>query len=133
MNTQEILIFIGLTLIAIIIAKIKIKFQKKISEKDKNFIKTKWQKITNTNNNNQAILDADKLLQISLQKIGIKGSVGEQLKNKNNKISNINEIWEAHKIRNKIAHEFFEPNEKETQLTLKKYKKTIEEIIKTKL
>ncbi|HCR55387.1 TPA: hypothetical protein DIV49_00275 [Candidatus Saccharibacteria bacterium] len=52
------------------------------------------------------ILNADKLLDQALRQLGYKGStMGERLKSAQDKWSNRNNVWTAHKLRNKIAHE----------------------------
>jgi hypothetical protein len=54
-----------------------------------------------------AILEADKLLNDALREAGIMGiQLGDRLKKANNRqIPNLNELWQAHKLRNQIAHE----------------------------
>jgi hypothetical protein len=54
-----------------------------------------------------AILEADKLLNDALREAGIMGvQLGDRLKKTNaGQIPNINELWQAHKLRNQIAHE----------------------------
>ncbi|MBI1974773.1 MAG: hypothetical protein HYS57_00245 [Parcubacteria group bacterium] len=54
-----------------------------------------------------AVLEADKLLDGALQDLGQLGdSFGERLKAlKVWRLSNIDEVWEAHKLRNRIVHE----------------------------
>ena len=53
-----------------------------------------------------AVLDADKLVDQALKDMGMRGdTMGERLKSANAKFSRRNDVWEAHKLRNKIAHE----------------------------
>lgn len=54
-----------------------------------------------------AILEADKLLNDALRDAGIMGiQLGDRLKKANaQQIPNLNELWQAHKLRNQIAHE----------------------------
>lgn len=53
-----------------------------------------------------AVLNADKLLDKAMQDRGYKGqTMGERLKRHPGQFSDINAIWGAHKLRNKIAHE----------------------------
>jgi hypothetical protein len=73
----------------------------------------KWQKVlTHANSQNPAewrlsILEADVMLDEMMQSIGLHGdSVGERLKNTSKAdFKTIDTAWEAHKIRNAIAHE----------------------------
>jgi hypothetical protein len=54
-----------------------------------------------------AILEADKLLNNALREAGIMGiQLGDRLKKTNtSQVPNLNELWQAHKLRNQIAHE----------------------------
>ena len=54
-----------------------------------------------------AIMDADELLNEALREAGIMGThLGDRLKRANeNQVPNLKEIWQAHKLRNQIAHE----------------------------
>ena len=52
------------------------------------------------------ILNADKLLDQALKQRGFKGdTMGERMKSARTSWSNANDIWTAHKLRNRIAHE----------------------------
>lgn len=52
------------------------------------------------------VLSADKLLDLALKERGFKGVVmADRLKNAVQLFSNRNDIWSAHKLRNRIAHE----------------------------
>jgi hypothetical protein len=54
----------------------------------------------------QAIIEADIMLEELLAKLGLFGaSIGDKLKNANpNNFHTLNDAWEAHKVRNEIAH-----------------------------
>jgi hypothetical protein len=54
-----------------------------------------------------AILEADKILNEALRDAGIAGiQLGDRLKRaKTSQIPNLDELWQAHKLRNQIAHE----------------------------
>ena len=55
---------------------------------------------------NAVIIEADKLLDKALMELQIPGStMGERLKRSGDKFSQLNSVWYAHKLRNKIAHE----------------------------
>lgn len=122
---MEILLFLFCLLIILIFSFLPSK--SKISKKDINTCKVKWEKIILNDNYNQAIIDADKLLSFVLKKNGYNGSVGEQLK-KSKSIKNKNDIWYAHKVRNKIAHELdYEVNDNKIDKILNIYKKAIKQ------
>ncbi len=53
-----------------------------------------------------AVVNADKLLDKAMRDLRFKGqTMGERLKSHPKSFSNINAIWSAHKLRNRIAHE----------------------------
>ncbi|HAC56430.1 TPA: hypothetical protein DCF80_02925 [Candidatus Saccharibacteria bacterium] len=53
-----------------------------------------------------AIMSADKLLDSALKERGVSGAtMGERLKNAGPHIRNIDNVWRAHKLRNRIAHD----------------------------
>ena len=74
--------------------------------------RTAWLEIENniTKDNNAsyqfAILSADKLLDKALKESGVPGeTMGDRLKQSNRLLQDINGVWAAHKMRNRIAHE----------------------------
>lgn len=85
----------------------------------------------NSNDWKVAILEADIILDELLDKIGYKGtSVGEKLKQvEPSDFLTLNEAWEAHKIRNAIAHEGSEflINQREVLRVLGLYKAVFDE------
>lgn len=81
------------------------KSRKKFNQRDLQFFCMEWQKIQRHGDDKHALLDADKLLHVVLKKKGYQGSVGEQLKKAGKLFTNINDVWSAHKLRNRIAHE----------------------------
>ena len=72
-----------------------------------------WQEVmqkmasTNPSDWNLAVIRADSLFDGVLKDIGISGeTMGDRLKQLDlSQLASLNEVWEAHKIRNRIAHE----------------------------
>lgn len=53
-----------------------------------------------------AIIEADKLLDFVLKSKGVRGStLGERLKSNGGLIRDLNNIWFAHKVRNRLVHD----------------------------
>ncbi len=61
----------------------------------------------NMNDLKVAVMEADNILNDALRYAGIPGaSLGEKLKNlRRDQVPNLEEVWQAHKLRNDIAHE----------------------------
>jgi hypothetical protein len=85
----------------------------------------------NPNDWKQAILEADIMLDDLLTNIGYRGeSVGEKLKRVDPAhFQTLGDAWEAHKVRNQIAHEgsAFSLNQVEARRVIQQYRKVFEE------
>jgi len=51
------------------------------------------------------VLAVDTVLDLALTELGFAGSLGDKLKKAGSRIPNIQAVWEAHKLRNTLAHE----------------------------
>lgn len=108
---MDILVIIILTVIglAILLAFfVMIKSSRKgMTEVQQKYVRKHWNQITAevSNNPNLTIMEADKLLGYAMKAKGIEGSVGEQLKRAPALFSDLNAVWNAHKLRNQLAHE----------------------------
>ena len=78
-----------------------------------------------------AVMDADNMLDNLLENMRFEGdTLGEKLKKADrSKFKNLNEAWEAHNVRNKIAHEGtqFELTQREAQRVVALYEKAFRE------
>lgn len=77
-----------------------------------------------------AILEADTMLDEMLRGMGFPGeTLGERLKIAKGQIENIDAAWEAHKVRNRIAHEGvqFNLSQEEARKTLALFTKVFSE------
>ena len=84
----------------------------------------------NPNDWKQAIIEADIILDDLLTKLGYQGdSIGDKLQRVvTGDMKSLNEAWEAHKVRNQIAHEpDFTLNHHEAQNVIGMYRKVFEE------
>jgi hypothetical protein len=120
------LIIIAVILIFGICMLFWISRKKKISTNEEAFIRNQWHLIQSGENSKNAILEADKLLDFALDKLGFQGSLGEKLKKSGPRFSNLNNVWSAHKLRNRLAHELnFKPNNNEMQRALSNFRKAL--------
>ena len=88
-----------------------------IFAQDRQMVTQKWSqiqqllKLGGPSRLQKAVLEADKLLFFVLDKMGYSGSLGERLKEAKERFvsdrnySIYNDLWEAHKVRNRIIHE----------------------------
>lgn len=100
--------------------------KKRFSPKELSFLISEWESILKRIpfEPRYAILDADKLLDYVLKKMGYVGTLGEKLKKAEKCFSDIDAIWSAHKLRNRVVHEVgFKVTEKEIKNALHVIKK----------
>src|SRR5690606_20910065 len=97
---------------------------------------TAWEKITryldstNPSDWKLAILEADTILDSLMQKMGYRGeNLGERLKAvEPSDFLTLNDAWEAHKVRNSIAHEAdFQMDYREAKRVIKLYENIFKE------
>lgn len=76
------------------------------------------------NDQKLALIEADKMLDDTLRRIGYSGeSMGDRLKQLDGmNLPNINDVWEAHKIRNRVVHNpEYEPNKRDVEFSMRAY------------
>ena len=74
-------------------------------------------------------MTADKLLEKIMRRKGYKGTLGNMLKKGKNEFSDLNGVWFAHKIRNKLAHELeYKLSSKEAQRGLKQFYRAFQDL-----
>lgn len=64
-----------------------------------------WVRVEMMDDPVKKVIEADNVLNLALQECGYEGSLGERLKKAGPRIANLNDVWQAHKLRNRIAHE----------------------------
>lgn len=108
-----------------------------IDYKDQEIVKQRWAEIENlmqlgrASNFRQAVLEADKLLNFVLEKMGYQGSLGEKLKKAKDRFSKdtYNGVWDARKIRNRLVHEVgSEIMNYDAKEAIEKFKKGLEDL-----
>lgn len=83
-----------------------------LSIDDRNKVQEKWQEIQELirlggpSRFKQAVIEADKILMFSLEKLGCDGPSAEKLKKAKWRFGDsYNDVWQAHITRNKVVHE----------------------------
>lgn len=124
------LIFLFIDLLLVIWVLWRRKKRNKLSQKSLNFIHSHWIRIIDSFSHHpgQAVLDADKLLDYTLNQHGFKGSLGEKLKKAAARFSNLNNVWFAHKLRNRLAHEMGQPKIAEAKRALSYFKQALNDL-----
>lgn len=126
-----ILIIVFLVFYFLLLIRTFIKRKKKgLSVKDIQYVRFHFEKIHSEleKNPKNAVIDADKLLDFALGKRGFGGNLGEKLKKAGPLFSDLNGVWNAHKLRNRIAHELGEINKSEAKMALDSFKRGLKDL-----
>ena len=113
MNANTIIvIFSSVALVGVLLIAVIVLTRKHSSQLDVDKYRLKWLAIekqlsaADTSSCQLAILNADKLLDQALKERGTKGeTMGERMKTAKASWTNADNAWNAHKLRNRIAHE----------------------------
>lgn len=100
-----------------------------LSKEDRKNFKKKFLEIKKLKSDREKIIFYDKLYHQIFLKLGYKWTFWDILKQKPIQIENLNKIWELHKIRNNLVHEFDEEIEKNLDKKVKEYEYQIEFIL----
>lgn len=64
-----------------------------------------WAELPHIADPSRRVLEAENILDRVLREIGYQGTFGEKLRKMQKTLPNIDAVWVAHKLRNRIAHE----------------------------
>lgn len=96
---------------------------------DLNSIQKLWCSVEQISDPSKQILEADKVLDQALHLLGYQGSLGEKLRLAGPRFSDLNGLWSAHKLRNKIAHEVgVNVGEREASVALRSFRKALSDL-----
>ena len=122
-----IVIFITLFWIVLIISFSK---KSKLDRDFKNKVEQKIKKIKKINSSKELIIDYDKIYHGILQNLGYSWTFWEILKSKPKIIDDLNKIWELHKLRNKLVHDFDLLEEDFLRKKAREYEKIVMNLLK---
>ena len=75
-----------------------------LSEAQKRQIRHHWSAALSTADPQRRVLEAEKILDQALKILGFSGSMADKLRVAGPRFSDVQKVWDAHKLRNKIAH-----------------------------
>jgi hypothetical protein len=65
----------------------------------------RWEAACGQADLHRRVLEADAVFTEALRLAGFAGTTGEMLKKAGSRIAGLNDVWRAHKLRNRLAHE----------------------------
>ena len=103
----------------------------KLSQSHQDFIAKSWKVLREDakHSHQQAIIEADKLLDFALKCRGYQGTLGEKLTKAEAEFSDNDGVWSAHKLRNRLSHEVgFRVTAEQTQAALSQFHKALRDL-----
>lgn len=104
---------------------IRLSIKKKIPKQRKAYLNKLFKDISIKNSSKEKIIDYDKLYHKILIEMWYEWNFWDILKLEPNEVWNINKVWELHKLRNKLVHDFDLIDEKVLQKAENEYFKEI--------
>jgi len=102
---------------------------RRLSSSIRRKLEEQWGKLEGIADPALRILEAEKVLDQALSVCGYLGSFGEKLKVAGPRFKNIDALWNAHRLRNRIAHEpGFAVKEAEAERTVRVFRKAFGEL-----
>lgn len=125
-----VIVFFVLDFVIVFWVVLKRRRGRRFAENELNYIRSQWIRIIDSfeSHTKEAVIDADKLLDYALGRKNFVGSLGEKLKKAGSRFSDLNGVWRAHKLRNRIAHEFSEIKKDEAKKALSYFKKALNDL-----
>lgn len=85
-----------------------------------------WKHMSHLSDPSRRVLEAENILDRALRGVGYQGTFGEKLKRMQKTLPNVDAVWHAHKLRNRIAHEpGIRISEQEAEKALSTFKKAM--------
>ncbi|MDB4978000.1 MAG: hypothetical protein JWM56_186 [Candidatus Peribacteria bacterium] len=102
----------------------------RVSMEASTLIRRQWKHVQNIEDPQRKILEADKVLDQLLRELGYRGSVSDKLKKAGSYLPYIDNVWAAHKLRNRIAHEpGMRVNDDEVRKALRSFETAISKFV----
>lgn len=106
-NMDMLWLFIGLVVTAavVLILMKKMSGKRKLSGASLKKVQQAWAHVETLQDPVRKVMEADKVLDLALGELGYTGSVADKLKKAGPRMKNLQAVWNAHKLRNTLAHE----------------------------
>ncbi|MEI8230367.1 MAG: hypothetical protein WCG83_04470 [Candidatus Peregrinibacteria bacterium] len=100
-----IVILAVLALVTVIAIPVLLKRKRRIAPEMRRRLALGWKNALSLQDASRRVLEAEKVCDQLFLSLGYQGSFGEKLKKAGPMLPNRESVWQAHKLRNRIAHE----------------------------
>lgn len=95
-------ILIAVSVVTFVVLRLRARGLSGVSRKK---VRAAWNHARQMSDPVHSVMEADKVLDLALGELGFAGSLGEKLKKAGPRFSDAQAVWNAHKLRNTLAHE----------------------------
>lgn len=127
---NSVAVVIGLPVLAAGIALLLLmKRRRRLKGPSLTAIKSAWQHVLAQPDPVLKMVEADKVLDEALKLLGYTGSLGDKLRSAGPRFRNLNDVWTAHKLRNRLVHELnSRPNAEDVERALRIYQRALRDL-----
>lgn len=125
------IVIITLVVLAALIAQYMVLFtmRRMLRAGTRMVIEAAWKKVHTQESGILKVVEADKILDEALRMLGYTGSLGDKLKAAGARFKNLDAVWTAHKLRNKLVHELdTKPSDKEVDRAIDAFHKALTDL-----
>ena len=119
---------IGLIVIAAVVLFLVWKKQRrrKLSTSSVRRLRRQWAMLEGMQDPHRKIIDAEKIVDSALEELGYTGTFADKLRSAGPRLKNPQALWEAHKLRNRIAHDLnISFSEKDIRIALQAFDRAL--------
>ena len=123
--------FAGLLLLLLVVLALALwkSRRRHIAKKDAERLWRQWGEVQRLPDLHRRVLDAEKVVESALTMLGYRGTFAEKLKVAGPRFSQLEALWAAHKLRNRIAHEMgIALQEQEVARTLRAFERALNDL-----
>ncbi len=121
---------LGSVILALIIIVVVFRgARRKLSSAQSAQLQKEWAHVLTLTDPTRRVMEAEKVLDHAFKLMGFPGSFADKLKKAERLLSNYQPVWDAHKLRNRIAHEpGFSVSEQESGYAVRQFGKALESL-----
>lgn len=102
---EQVLLLLLLAAVVIIVLVGRALRRRRLSGAARQQVQRQWKQVLRLDDPARQVLDGDAVLDKALTALGYNGPLGDKLRAAGPRFTDLDGVWRAHKLRNRIAHE----------------------------
>jgi len=119
-----------LALITVIVVAVLSVRRKRLSPQKRAHLLSQWRNVATISDPVRRVFEAEKVVDVLLMELRFRGSFADKLKAAGPLLGDVQPLWNAHKVRNRLAHEVgFVVSEEESRRAVAAFERTVRRFI----